>query len=96
VLSVHCPEAIEQLESLDDAVFEAIAGKQEAFDQLRTLWPLVIARLGRSAVDESREQYLRHVLAVWRHFLNDENDRDLHRAARALDVMCVLLDDSAL
>ncbi len=96
VLGVHCPEAVEQLELLDDAVFEAIAGKSEAFEQLRALWPQVLGRLGRSTVDESREQYLRHVLNVWRHFLDDEGDKDLHRAARALDVMCVLLDESAL
>ncbi len=52
-------DPVEQLGILDDAVFEAIAGRSEALDGLKRLWPEMKANLGTTLVEESREQYVR-------------------------------------
>lgn len=86
------PEALRHLEKLDDTVFEAIAGKSAALDDLRQLWPELLRRLGPEGISESREQYLRHALSVWRQCIDGEEIRDPRRAIRALDVLNVLYE----
>jgi hypothetical protein len=93
VLGRHCPEAIQRLELLDDTVFEAVAGKSAALKTLHDLWPEVLAQLGPELVEESRAQYLRHVLSVWRQYLDGDTIRDPKRAVSALDVMAILLGE---
>jgi hypothetical protein len=90
-LGVHCPEAIEQLEHLDDTVFEAIAGKPGAVESLRTLWPQVLSRLGAAMVEESREQYLHHALRVWRDCIDGDQLRNPALAVAATEVIEILL-----
>lgn len=93
VLGRFCPEAIQRLELLDDTVFEAVAGKSAAIRTLQELWPEVLAQLGPELIEESRAQYLRHVLSVWRQYLEGDAVRDPGRAVSALDVMAILLGD---
>jgi len=93
VLGRHCPEAIQRLEQLDDTVFEAVAGKSAALRKLQQLWPEVLAQLGPELIEESRAQYLRHVLSVWRQYLDGDAIRDPGRAVSALDVMAILLGE---
>lgn len=93
VLGQQCPAAMEQLERLDDAVFEAIAGKPGALDQLRKLWPEVLAKLGPGMVEESREQYLHHALRVWRNCLEGDQIRNPGLAVAAMDVVCLLFGE---
>ncbi len=82
-----------QLESLDDAVFDAIGGKSDALAALRWLWPQVKARLGDSLLDESREQYIRYALSIWHKTASVKENHDPRRAVDALEVLCVLFDE---
>ncbi|MES1213143.1 MAG: hypothetical protein ABUL64_01015 [Singulisphaera sp.] len=90
-----CTEAdpVEQLANLDDAVFAAIAGRAEALDGLRRLWPEIKARLGTPLVEESRDQYVRYALRVWRASLAGDELRDPTAALAAIDVMSLLFDE---
>jgi hypothetical protein len=92
-LHADSPEVVAQLESLDDAVFDAIQGKPDALPALRWLWPQVKIRLGETLLAESREQYVRYALSVWHKADNPEGDHDPRRAVEALEVLCVLFDE---
>ncbi|HEV3024572.1 MAG TPA: hypothetical protein VGX76_18985 [Pirellulales bacterium] len=93
VLGAACPAAIERLEQLDDMVFEAIAGKPGAIEQLRKLWPDVLAQVGPDLVEESREQYLRHALRVWRDCVQGDEIRNAVLATSAIGVVCLLFNE---
>lgn len=86
----QCPAALAQLEPLDDLVFEAIAGKQAALQQLREAWPAVLKKLGPALVEESREHYIRHALKVWRECVDGDQIRYPALAIAAMDVVCLL------
>jgi hypothetical protein len=85
------PTLQERLEHLDDVVFEAIDGKPEALDELKTLWPELTSQLAAAAIDESREQYLRRALDVWNQNNSAGETRNATRATAALDVLCLLV-----
>jgi hypothetical protein len=85
------PALQERLEHLDDIVFDAIDGKSEALEELKTLWPQLTRQLAAAAIDESREQYLRRALDVWNQTNPPGESRDAARATAALDVLCVLI-----
>ncbi len=95
ILARHRPDAAEKLETLDDTVFEAIAGRPRALDELRELWPAILSELGANTVEESRQQYLRHALTVWRQCVEGDNIRNPALAVAAADVVCLLLDTPA-
>lgn len=96
VLGAVCPQAQAQLELLDDTVFDAIAGKTEAMRRLANLWPQVVRELGPDLLEESQVQYLRHALAVWRNYTEEDAGGDPQKASRALDVLCLLLDEAGV
>lgn len=83
---------LEQLELLDDTVFEAIAGKPAALERLRTLWPETVSLLGIEHLEESREQYLRHARAVWEHCAKSDGVRKSEQSLAALSVISLLLE----
>jgi GTPase-associated protein 1, N-terminal domain type 2 len=91
VLSRQNPAALRRLEQLDDVVFEAIAGKSTALDQMRALWPAVVAELGRDLIEESQGQYLRHAMRVWKECLSGEELRNPRLAVAAAEVIGILL-----
>lgn len=93
VVGAQCPEAIEKLELLDDTVFEAIAGKPGAIDELRQLWPQVLAQVGPTLVEESREQYLRHALRVWKDCVDGDQIHNPAVALATMEVICLLFGD---
>jgi hypothetical protein len=93
VVGAQCPEALEKLELLDDTVFEAIAGRPGALEELRLLWPVVLAEVGPALVEESREQYLRHALAVWRQCIEGDQIRNPSLALATMEVICLLFAD---
>lgn len=93
VLGAECPGATRSLEQLDDVVFEAIAGKSTALDRLKTLWPEVLTRLGPELVEESKLQYIRHALHVWRECLQGEEVEQPGRALQALEVLTVIFGE---
>jgi hypothetical protein len=86
------PRTVERLEALDDLVFEAIACKAGALEQLSALWPQTLAELGRELLEESRAQYLRHAISVWRDCVAAEEISNPRLAIAAMDVICVLLE----
>ncbi len=86
------PVLLEKLERLDDLVFDAIAGREGALEQLTQYWPKVRAELCEPLLAESREQYVRHALSIWQTCLTPEGLRDPTRAISALDVLCLLFD----
>jgi hypothetical protein len=84
-------ETVGRLELLDDLVFEAIAGKPGALEQLRQTWPGLLKELGPDLLDESRSQYLRHAMNVWKDCIVAEEIRNPVLALAAIDVIHVLL-----
>ncbi len=91
LLGIKSVELLEKLEHLDDLVFDTIAGRRPALDELTGLWPHVMADLPRELWAESREQYLRYALKLWESTASS-GTRDPRWAATALDVLCVLFD----
>ncbi|MGD9722299.1 MAG: hypothetical protein AB7O59_11340 [Pirellulales bacterium] len=87
-------EVLEMLERVDDLVFTAIGGDQQALEQLQVLWPLVASEVDHDVVEQSREQYLRCALSIWSDCINAELRRP-ERAVSAIDVLCVLFDETA-
>ncbi|MHC4398809.1 MAG: GAP1-N2 domain-containing protein [Planctomycetota bacterium] len=83
---------LEKLERLDDLVFDAIAGKDTALDELQAFWPRVREELGENTIDESREQYLRYALSIWERFIETETVGNPARAVRSLEVLCLLFE----
>jgi hypothetical protein len=92
-LGAKCPDAMEQLGQLDDMVFEAIAGRPGAMEALRTLWPQVKAKVGAALVEESREQYVRHAMQVWRDCIEGDDERSPAMAVKVMDVVSLLFDE---
>ncbi len=86
-------DPIEQLGHLDDTVFAAIAGRPDAINGLKSLWPEAKALLGPTLIAESRDQYVRHALRVWRESLRGGELRDAASAQAALDVVSLLFDE---
>ncbi len=88
-----CAAVLEQLEHLDDVVFNAIAGSPAAMEELRTLWPRLLADLGEELLAESRQQYLRWGLSNLESTLDPDVDYDPDRALQVVEVMCLLFDN---
>jgi hypothetical protein len=93
-LPTQSPQILEQLECLDDLVYDAIRGQSLAMQQLRAAWPKFLAELSGDLVCESREQYLRYALSIWEDSHGDHGVRDPARAAQALDVLSLLFGDA--
>lgn len=89
---MQCPKALETLELLDDLVFESIAGKPGAIDQLKALWPTALAQVGNELIDESREQYLQHALRVWKECVDGDQIHNPALAVSTMDVICLLFN----
>jgi len=92
-LHPNSPEVLEKLEMLDDVVFEAIDGRQEAMDRLRETWSRLHDELGDELLADSREQYLRHALSIWQGSIEPGGVREAARAIAALEVLCILFDE---
>jgi hypothetical protein len=86
-------EAVELLDLLDDAVFDAIAGKAEAVEQLRALWPLAVEQLASDLLVESKDHYVRQALANWRQCREGETTLDAARGIAVLDLLSVILGE---
>lgn len=87
------PVILEKLERLDDLVFDAIAGSQEALEDLKAAWPDLRKGLDSPLLDESREQYLRYALAAWQELANCGGVRRPSVAMHSLDVLSTLFGD---
>jgi hypothetical protein len=83
-----------KLEYLDDLVFEAIRGETTALEELKGFWPDLLHELGEQLLAESRQQYLRYALQIWETAVQPDGLRNPSRAMQALDVLCVLFNES--
>ena len=92
VLAERCPSALQTLQQLEDTIFEAMAGKAAALEELRPQWKRVLDLMGRTLAESAREQYLCYALAVWRQFSAGDDIGDPNRAANAMEVICLLFD----
>ena len=93
LLDADSPEVLARLEALDDAVFDAVQGKVAALADLHQLWPALKIELGETLLAESREQYIRYALSIWREPAGSAGNHDPARAVYALEVLCVLFDE---
>ncbi len=91
-LSTQSPETVEMLERVDDLVFAAIAGNEQALADLEVLWPTITGQLSPDLIEQSREQYLRCALAIWSQCVDEQVHRP-ERAVAAIDVLCVLFEE---
>ena len=82
-------EAAELLESLDDAMFMAIAGEAAIVAAARLLWAEAARSLPSELLEESREQYLRYALEVTQHLPGDE-PRDPAKVLIAIEMIELL------
>jgi hypothetical protein len=85
------PVAIDLVEQLDDAIYDAINGRPEARELAHSLWAQLSARLPEPTAAKLREQYLRYTLSLWEACL-DNGMREPEKAAGALDVLSLLFD----
>ncbi len=84
------PDSFELLDLLDDAVFDAIDGKQGAIEQLRSVWPLAKQQVGDELLGESKEQYIKRALATWHQHHNYGRPGAEVPAANVLEVLCIV------
>ena len=91
VHTISDPAAIERLEQLDDAVYDAINGSVDAMATVNELWQQLCSQLSPATLAAAREQYLRYTLTLW-DACADEPLREPQRAARALDMLTVLFE----
>jgi hypothetical protein len=82
-------QAHELLESLDDAMFAAIAGQATAVAEAQALWRRAVAVLPSELVEESREQYLRFAAEVTRR-VEEDGLRDATIAIAAFEIIALL------
>lgn len=92
LLDVETESVRALLEELDDVIFSAIQGDDEALAQAHELWPQVVLEIGWEMVEESREQYLRYAIDITR--CGELNElRSPEHAIAALEVISLLTKD---
>jgi hypothetical protein len=86
-LGVADPAALETLERLDDAVFDAITGEDYSLAEIAGLWKQVRRDVGKSLWEESREKYVQHALRVWNRSVEGDAVHDAAAAVRAVEII---------
>jgi hypothetical protein len=84
------PEVVEHLESLDDVIFPAIDGDEQALEKVEPVWREAVASLGPEFVQESRNQYLRYARATWE-FLRKNAPNQRQRMIALLHIIALLM-----
>lgn len=83
------PKVVERLESLDDVMFPAIAGDEQALAQVGLVWCETMATLGAEVVQESRGEYLRYAGATWE-LLRRNSPGHRHQLLGILQIIAML------
>jgi len=83
------PVAVELLEQLDDAVYEAVTGACAGSERVGQLWKELAAHISPQVAAALREQYLQYALMLYQ-AKQDGDPRQPQRAIGALDVLSVL------
>lgn len=82
-------DPVARMEWLDDLMFAAIDGDPAALDCAADAWRKTQDELGRAALEESRQQYLRRAQTVW-HTLRREPDHPPHKVFAAIEIISLL------
>lgn len=93
-LDLSQPDVLEQLDKLDDAVFDAIAGMGGGYSRLEELWPQIKASLAPELVEESRDQYVRLIVDRCAQQLASKGRLDETAAQPAIQVLRLLFSHS--
>ena len=88
-------ETLEKLDQLDDAIFDAIAGLDQGFSRLETLWPQAKAHLASELIEESRDQYVRLIVDQCDRQLQTAGNVDRSTARLAMDVLRLLFSNAS-
>lgn len=91
VLSGRFPLAVDQLQRLEDLIFESLAGRPHATDNLHDGWRRLAAVIDRRSIVEVRELYLRHTLCCWRELNDSDPQLSQARSEWALAILETLL-----
>jgi hypothetical protein len=82
-------QVIDQLELLDDTIFEALNGDVTALERSAGVWGSALQNLGAEILEESRQQYLRQAETEWqRHRLQPSHS--LPKVFTALEIISLL------
>lgn len=82
-------DPIARLEWLDDLIFAAIDGDASALDGAADAWRKTRDELGDTAVEETRQQYLRRAQSVWQSLRNEPNHPP-HKVFAAIEIISLL------
>lgn len=88
------PEALEQIEQLDDTVFAALGGDAEALDRVGRRWRAAVRSLDTDLINQSRKEYVRKAKSIWRQSTGMPSAR-LSEGFVALELLELLGDDAA-
>lgn len=91
LLPLSNPLVQEKFEELDDLVFDSIAGRSQAVEQLRKAWPAALAMIGVDLVEESRDAYLQHALNKWLECTDGGNAPSPKLAVTLMEVLTILM-----
>ena len=80
---------LNRLEWLDDLMFAAIDADPNALQAAAEAWRTTLEQLGPDALEESRQQYLRHAQNIW-HTLRAEPNHPPHKVFAAIEVISIL------
>jgi hypothetical protein len=89
------PNAAARLEALDQAVYDAFAGDDDALKRLGALWSSVAHELGVDRQEQLHEQYLRYVLRLW-DAARRGSTADPRRAVAALEVIGIITAEQSV
>jgi len=84
------PEIVARLEWLDDLMFAAIEGDPVALETAADAWRKTVDELGRPALEESRQQYLRRAQIVWGTLRLDPNN-SRERVLATIEIISLLV-----
>ncbi|HTQ38333.1 MAG TPA: hypothetical protein VMJ32_04860 [Pirellulales bacterium] len=87
--TVADPAAVELLEQLDDAVYEAVNGVAGAVNHASRLWAQLTQLLPPATQAALREQYLHYAFTLW-NTSHEEGVRNADKAIGVLEVLAVL------
>lgn len=82
-------DPIARLEWLDDLMFAAIDGDPVALDYAADAWNKTRDELGEPALEETRQQYIRHAQTVW-HSLRVQLNHPPHKVFAAIEIISLL------
>ncbi|HUT13864.1 MAG TPA: hypothetical protein VMY42_25470 [Thermoguttaceae bacterium] len=85
-------EVLQRLQSLDDAVYEAVSGQAAALEKLEALWSELSADIDEELLAEARQEYLRYALSIWEGCTDAAGLRNPTCAIQVLDVLHILFD----